>query len=330
MDRLNQLTHSELLKLKLSQLKLSLRKSDLWQSIERVKLELTQKNIRLSPHFWISDEWFTPDGVTGVAVPFFLLHPRLIELERQQIGFLEGESKVELLNILRHELGHVVDNAFRLRHKRSRSQVFGKASISYPTGYSYRPYSRSFVRNLADGYAQGHPVEDFAETFATWLNPRSNWRRTYGDWPAIKKLQYVDTLMKEIAGVKPKLISKERYNPLSEQEITLERYYKKRRCREHLGEDHFWNDGFNKYFSSKSGPNASSFLRHHRKEFCREVAGRVGHPQYLVNQMLNQMIEKSTTLGLSKKSVTSKDDLSYYLTKKIKKFVDEGRHIIAL
>ena len=28
-------------------------------------------------------------------------------------------------------------------------------------------------------YAASHPEEDFAETFAVWLTPRSNWRQSF-------------------------------------------------------------------------------------------------------------------------------------------------------
>ena len=52
--------------------------------------------------------------------------------------------------------------------------------------------------NLANWYAQSHPIEDFAETFAVWLRPGSRWRSRYADWPALRKLEYVDALMQEV------------------------------------------------------------------------------------------------------------------------------------
>ena len=41
-------------------------------------------------------------------------------------------------------------------------------------------------------YAQKHPDEDWAETFAVWLEG-GPWRRRYRDWQvALAKLEYVD------------------------------------------------------------------------------------------------------------------------------------------
>ena len=36
-----------------------------------------------------------------------------------------------------------------------------------------------------------------------WLNPHSQWRERYADWPALKKLEYLDELMQELAGHPP-------------------------------------------------------------------------------------------------------------------------------
>ena len=78
---------------------------------------------------------------------------------------------------------------------RSWRATFGKASRPYPDIYRPRPASRDFVLHLGHWYAQSHPTEDFAETFAVWLQPRARWRREYQGWPALRKLEYVDELM---------------------------------------------------------------------------------------------------------------------------------------
>ena len=54
--------------------------------------------------------------------------------------------------------------------------------------------------HLPAWYAQAHPAEDFAETFAVWLTPRSQWRRRYRGWPALQKLEYIDELMTALKG----------------------------------------------------------------------------------------------------------------------------------
>ena len=76
-------------------------------------------------------------------------------------------------------------------------EVFGNRDVEYqPETYRPRPYSKSFVRHLPNWYAQAHPDEDFAETFAVWLAlPVEEWRSQYRGWKALKKLEYVDAMM---------------------------------------------------------------------------------------------------------------------------------------
>ena len=105
------------------------------------------------PHFWLSDEWFSPDGVPGVAIPFYLAHPRLERLERAYMLEVEGGTPEWCLRILRHEAGHAIDNAYKLRQRRRRQQVFGPSYKAYPeylrpeaVQQELRPASRQLVR----------------------------------------------------------------------------------------------------------------------------------------------------------------------------------------
>ena len=168
--------------------------------------ELDQRGFRFRPYYWLSDDWFTPDDVPGIAIPFYLAHPRLMQLEQAQLLEVEGRTRAAGMRILRHEVGHAIDNAYRLRRRRRRrrQQLFGKSSVPYPEHYTPKPYSKRFVLHLDSWYAQSHPDEDFAETFAVWLNPRSVWMRRYADWPALKKLEYMDSLMRTVAPARPR------------------------------------------------------------------------------------------------------------------------------
>ena len=188
----------KLLDLRMSELDLSIEGSVLQKRIADLEAELAARGIVFRPHFWLSDEWFTPDGVPGIAIPFYLAHPRLARLEQQQMLEVEGGTPSWCMRILRHELGHAIDNAYLLRRRRRRQALFGSSSIDYPEFYTPKPYSRSFVLHIDNWYAQSHPDEDFAETFAVWLNPRSDWRRRYHDWLAIN-LSYGDQRRVEIA-----------------------------------------------------------------------------------------------------------------------------------
>jgi len=200
----------QLLELRLCDLRLSLESSSVLEQIREVERELSAQNLNFKPHFWLAEEWFSPDGVPGVAVPFYLAHPRLAKLEMSQMLEVEGGTPESCRRILRHELGHAIENAYRIRRYRKRQAVFGRSTQSYPKYYTPRPYSKSYVQHLDMWYAQSHPDEDFAETFAVWLTPNSQWRERYADWPALKKLEYMDSLMKSLADARPSVTTKER------------------------------------------------------------------------------------------------------------------------
>ena len=110
---------------------------------------------------WLSEEWFSPDGVPGIAVPFYLAHPRLERLERRIMREAEGGNARLLMRILRHEAGHALDNAYRLRRRRRWRDVFGPASLPYPARYRARAGSRRYVHHLGEWYAQAHPDRGF-------------------------------------------------------------------------------------------------------------------------------------------------------------------------
>src|SRR4029079_19007027 len=89
--------------------------------------------------------------------------------------------------------------AYRLYDRPDWRKLFGPYSRPYRERYRADPFSRNFVRHILGWYAQKHPDEDFAETFAVWLTPGVDWRRTYDGWGALAKLEYVRRLMREIA-----------------------------------------------------------------------------------------------------------------------------------
>ena len=103
----------------------------------------------------------------------------MIRLELDKTGYAEGSQSKYILKLLRHEIGHAIDNYYGLRRKKHYRDIFGKVSIPYKFGnYCYDPKSHDFVIHLLEGYAQKHPAEDFAETFAVWLDSKSNWKKT--------------------------------------------------------------------------------------------------------------------------------------------------------
>ena len=188
-------TKTRLMQLRLCDLGVKLEGTWVEECVERLRDELAERKIRFRQHVWLSDEWFSPAGVPGIAIPFYLAHPRLMRLERSEMLEVEGGTKRECMQILRHEAGHALHHAYTLHRRRKWQRHFGKSSRRYPEFYKPNPASKRYVQHLRLWYAQSHPDEDFAETFAVWLHPRSDWRKQYAGWPALRKLEYVDQLM---------------------------------------------------------------------------------------------------------------------------------------
>ena len=285
---LARMSESQLLSLRLCDLRLEITGSSLEPLIDQVLDELKAKGLNFRPHFWVSDEWFCPDGIGGVAVPFFVLHPRLRSLERAIMGEVEGGDRRQALKIIRHEVGHALDNAFRLRKERERQEVFGPSQLPYPESYSPRPYSRHFVSHLQPSYAQSHPLEDFAETFAVWLNPESQWRQRYRGWPALEKLLYVDKRMRALRGERAQLKTRSTYQPLHRLKSTLAEHYRQRLKSRGLLRPSAWDNRLREIFSRRSA-HAEQVLRSLRREASQEVAKALGEYQYRIDSLVHEM-----------------------------------------
>ena len=166
------LTPGNLMNWRLCDLGLTISGSPLPPRVAQLHAEMRAAGLRrFRPRVWLGDEWFSPDGVPGIAMPFYLAHPRLARLERRQMGDVEGGTRRECMKILRHEAGHAVCTAYRLHRRKRWRELFGRFDEPYPETYKPRPASREYVHHLDRWYAQAHPAEDWAETFAVWMTP---------------------------------------------------------------------------------------------------------------------------------------------------------------
>ncbi len=294
-----ELTDTELLQVRFKDLGLRLRGTPLQQRLSRVYGELERRGLNFRPHMWLAEEWFSPDGVPGIAVPFYLAHPRLMRLERRMMREVEGGNQNWMMRILRHEVGHAIDTAYRLRRRARWRELFGPPSLRYPEVYRARPGSRRYVQHLGHWYAQAHPTEDFAETFAVWLKPNSDWRRSYASWPAWDKLRYVDELMRELAGTTPLVRSRAHIEPLGENRRTLAEHYREKLARQVDWCSEATDTLLLRVFTRKPAnprlARASRFLRSRRREL---LAGSGAEDAYNLEQVLNIAIDRSEALGL--------------------------------
>jgi hypothetical protein len=292
----------KLLDMRIRDLGLTLEGTWLEARVDALYRELRQREIALRPHCWLSDEWFSPRNVPGIAIPFYLAHPRLIRLERSMVLEAEGSSIVECTRILRHEAGHAVQHGYRLHRRTSYQQLFGKSSTKYPTSYRPKPTSRQFVQHLRGYYAQAHPDEDFAETFAVWMQPRARWRKRYKGWGALKKLEYVDALMEELSGEKPPVRTRVRVAPISQLTSTLREYYEEKRSFYAVDFPSTYDRELCRVFSNSpkyaNRELATRFITRNAKEIRALVARWTGESEFTIDQLLHDMIARSRRLQL--------------------------------
>lgn len=297
------LRDSELLDVPLRELGLRVEGTWIEDAMEELHEELARRELRFRPHAWLSSEWFVPDSVAGIAVPFYLAHPRLMKLERKHMLEVEGGTWQEMLKILRHECAHALDNAFGLAHEPRRQELFGDPSKHYPEHYRPNPASRRYVHHLRLYYAQSHPLEDFAETFAVVLASRSGgWRRRYTGWPALRKLEYVDTLLDELRGKPAPRRPREKPESLPTLRMTLREYYADKRERYLVSYPDIYDRDLRRLFTDdprhQHAELASRFLSRNRSEIRRLVSNWTGEYQFTLEQVLKDMIGRSRELKL--------------------------------
>lgn len=300
---LERLQDNELLKTRFCELPLNLDASPTARRVEAVARELKAAGMIFAPTVWLAEEWYNPDGICGYAIPFYLAHPRLILLERRMMLEAEGVQHGECMRILRHETGHAIDEAFQLFRTQAYSRVFGSASRRYPREYEINPRTDAYVTNLNAWYAQSHPVEDFAETFAIWLGMRQRWRHRYAGTRALAKLATVDRLLRERAGQPPEVAPKARESELAHNERTLAEHYEEKRAFYRIGAASEYDEQLERLFPrgqrSRGGSIAASTYLRARKRLIRErAAAPLGVPAYTVDQVVRQLSLRAAALGL--------------------------------
>ena len=333
---LAKLSDDQLLDMRFCDLKLQLSETPLQKSVDQLYSELGDRGLAFRPHCWLSNDWYSPDGIPGIAIPFYLAHPRLMRLERRMLLEVEGGTKVSCMKILRHEAGHAIDTAYRLRRRAAYRSLFGQPTAPYHDTYEPTPSSRDFVLHLEMWYAQAHPLEDFAETFAVWLRPGSRWKTQYKTWPALKKLRQVDEWMESIQGQKPAVTSRRTVDPLSRLRKTLREHYQSKR--EHYGLNHpsVYDADLRRLFTGttdqKRLPTAAAFLSRIRAELRRVVARWTGQYSYTIDQVIQEMIERCRELKLRVAGSVDevKRDAMILVAVRTTNFMHQGRQRVAI
>ena len=290
-----------LLKVQIKDLGLKLEGSMLEKYIAQLYRELAAKGLsRFHPPCYLSDEWACPDREPIIGIPFYLADPKLAALE-QAVNDIEDER--EIMMYLRHEAGHAFNYAYELYATREWHELFGPFDRAYSDDYKPVPFSRGFVRHIAGWYAQKHPDEDFAETFAVWLTPRLNWRRRYQGWAALAKLEYVDRTAKALGDKDPRRSVGKAELPVDEMQATIEEFYRERTPDEtpavaDLPLDVDLDDLFGPAAPQGSRP-AAEFLAEHRKMIVDKITYWTGVRRTLVKHLVESIEKRAKEMDLA-------------------------------
>jgi hypothetical protein len=285
----------------IQELGLKLEGSPVEQFVQQLYRELEAKGIhKFRPLCYLTDEWGCPSGEPVVGIPFYLASPVLSQLERERNDL---EDAREIMMYMRHEAGHAFNYAYRLYNSAEWRDLFGPFRRAYRDQYRPIPFSRKYVRHMAGWYAQKHPDEDFAETFAVWLTPRSQWRKRYAGWGALEKLQYVDRIARKISNVEPLRRRGRTDITVDEMESTVGDFYRLTMPEEiplhELALDTDLADIFNASPKRRKGVRAAhEMLREHRKPIIDKVAYWSGVQRPIVKRLVEAICKRVEELDL--------------------------------
>jgi hypothetical protein len=322
---------AELLKMRICDLRVRIEGSELEPSIAELYRELEERNLPLKPGCYLADEWFSPEGSPLIAIPFYLAHPRLKQLELTQMLEVEGGTDDWCLQILRHECGHAYDHAYQFSSTEEWSALFGNREAEYqPEIYQPQPYSKSFVRHLPNWYAQAHPDEDFAETFAVWLAlQKDQWRVQYRGWKALKKLEYVDSTMETARSKAPAVSKGRRLWEASRSRRTLEKYYAAKRKLYAEDFPDIYDADLRAIFEKgePGGESAAHFMRSLQGALIAATVRWTGQRKYTVNLLVKRLISRLRELDLGTPRDHSRVliELAAYLSALVTNYLHTGR-----
>ena len=298
----NQQAQSEtpsLLNTRICDLGLNIAGSAVEQFVERLYRDLEQKNItKFRPACYLTDEWGCPSGEPTIGIPFYLARADLAEIEKEHNDL---EDSHEIMMYLRHEAGHAFNYAYKLHRTPEWKQWFGPYRRPYRENYRPILFSKDYVRYLPGWYAQKHPDEDFAETFAVWMTPRSGWRKRYRGWGAMAKLEYMDRIARQLGNADPLCKRGTPDITVAEMEITVAEFYHHSGDSTPLPEDNLDSDLatiFRTPKTKRTSEPAELFLRRHRKTLVDQIAIWTAMQRPRVRKLMETIEKRSAEMGL--------------------------------
>jgi hypothetical protein len=323
----------ELLSKPIRDLGLKLEGSSVERFVHQLYRELEQKGLkRFRPLVYLSDEWGCPSEEPVIGIPFYLADPKLQKLEREMNDL---EDSRQIMMYMRHEAGHAFNYAYQLYKTPEWHDLFGSFRKPYRENYKPIPFSRRFVRHMEGWYAQKHPDEDFAETFAVWMTPRSNWRKRYEGWGAMQKLKYMERIGRKFGGADPFRPQGNTDVTVEEMEDTVEQFYENHavpsRDADELLLDNDLKDIFNVSTRKRKGVRpAIDFLRENRKIITDKLTYWTGVQRPLIKNLLEAIENRLTELDLNAEVSCEKQyltELTVFCTAMTMNYLSRGKFV---
>ena len=324
----------EILSKPIQQLGLKLEGSPLERFVLQLYKELEAKGLkRFRPRCYLTDEWGCPNMEPVIGIPFYLADPKLQRLESSMNDI---EDTRQIMMYLRHEAGHAFNYAYALYKSQDWRNHFGPFRRAYRDNYKPVPFSRLFVRHMEGWYAQKHPDEDFAETFAVWLTPRSNWRKRYKGWGAMKKLLYMDRIGHEFGDADPVVAHGDTDITVDEMDLTVAEFYERALDQQlnpgELPLDSDLSDIFNvSKRRRKDVRPAVELLRENRKVLIDKVNYWTGVQRPLVKKLVETIETKASDLGLRADVKCEREyltEVTVYATALAMNYITRGKFIL--
>jgi hypothetical protein len=301
---------TELLSTRVCDLGLRTRGSLVGRCIDRAVEETRSFGIAFAPYFYLSDAYGCVQGTVNIGLGFWDADPLLREIYADKVRRRRDEMDIVLL--IKHEIGHAFcygHKLFQLPEFRNVFGIRGNFFATYPDDnrYRYDPYSIDHVNPDGDHYAQKHPDDDFAETFATFLDRSGAWKDRYrGRLGALRKIAYVGRLVRTFGAQEPSIAPGDGLidAPVEEIRRTVAQFFRVGRQRYLKRAQGFLDDDLAAIFRKpdrllRPMTEAVTLLRRQRKFVEASVRARV-HPkdQRVVADLLEKIRVRLNALGL--------------------------------